>query len=154
MYCASCGNFLTPGLSYCNRCGANLVEKETTTGKLSNVAAENLVWAIVGMATLGIGAVIALIALMKFNLNLADALIVLLAFAAAVPFLLGELAFIWMLFRSMRTSNPATTQSQIKGPQTRELEGASPRSLVEPAMSVVDQTTRTLEAVPRGRQRD
>ncbi len=152
MYCASCGNVLTPGLSYCNRCGANLVEKESTAVKLSKMAIENLVWAIVAMATLGIGATIALMALMKFNLNLADALIVLIAFAAATPFILAELVFIWMLLRAMRTTNEITMQTQIKGPQTRELEGTSPRSLNEPVISVVEQTTRTLETVPRRRQ--
>jgi hypothetical protein len=108
----------------------------------------------VAMATLGIGAAIALIALLKLNLNLADALIVIIAFAAATPFLLGELVFIWMLFRAMRTTNEIGMQSQVKGSQTRELEGAQPGSLGEPMMSVVEQTTRTLEAVPRKRQTD
>jgi hypothetical protein len=119
---------------------------------LSKMAAENLVWAIVAMATLGIGAAIALIALLKHNLNLADGAIVMIAFAAASPFLLAELVFIWTLLRSMRTTTEASMPSRVKGTQTQELEGTPPRSLAEPMMSVVEQTTRTLEAIPRKRQ--
>ena len=31
MYCAKCGTPLAPGLSYCNRCGNNLKERDETT---------------------------------------------------------------------------------------------------------------------------
>jgi hypothetical protein len=117
------------------------------------MAMENLVWAIVAMATLGIGAVIALIALLTHNLHLSDKHVIMIAFAAAVPFLIAELVFILTLFRAMETSG-ISTPSIAKRTQTRELDGASPHVLAEPMMSVVDQTTRTLEVAPRRRQTD
>src|SRR5262245_34975584 len=144
MYCSTCGTVLTPGLSYCNRCGVSLVEKESPAVKLSKMAMENLVWAIVAMATLGIGAVIALIALLTHNLHLSDKHVIMIAFAAAVPFLIAELVFILTLFRAMDTSTEISTPGIAKRTQTRELDEAPPRALAEPMMSVVDQTTRTL----------
>ena len=52
MYCASCGTPLTQGLSYCNRCGANLREhKETKVGAIS---AFLTAITLIGVAGLGI----------------------------------------------------------------------------------------------------
>ena len=52
MYCVNCGTPLTQGLSYCNRCGANLREKsEPSTGAIS---AFLTAITLVGIAGLGI----------------------------------------------------------------------------------------------------
>jgi hypothetical protein len=153
MYCVSCGTAVTPGLSYCNRCGANLSRKDTTANWLTRMAVENLVWAIVAMATLGIGAAIALIGLLKHYLNLPDMVIIAIAFLGATPFLGAEILFIIMLMRAISTK-PVHPAPQLQHPLTKELENAPVRELPEPAMSVVEQTTRTLEAVPRHRKPD
>lgn len=150
MYCASCGTTLVQGLSYCNRCGANLAPKESGESKLAKMGAENLVWAIVAMATLGIGAVIALIALMKNVLNLPDALIVILAFSSAVPFLIAEILFIIMLLREMKGPDERAS-GRLTQTATREIESPHVHSLAEPPLSVAEHTTRTLETVPRKR---
>src|ERR1044072_1643452 len=52
MYCAHCGTPLTQGLSYCNRCGANLKEQtEVSTGSISAVLTAIT---LIGIAGLGI----------------------------------------------------------------------------------------------------
>src|SRR6202008_1437055 len=52
MYCANCAAPLTQGLSYCNRCGANLKEKEpipTNTGAISAFLTAITVIAAIGL---------------------------------------------------------------------------------------------------------
>src|ERR1044072_7817653 len=52
MYCAQCGTPLTQGLSYCNRCGVSLKEREET--KTSAIAAFLTAITLIGIAGLGI----------------------------------------------------------------------------------------------------
>ena len=51
MYCSACGTPLTPGLSYCNRCGASL--KEHAQSKSSAIPA--FLTAITLIAIVGLG---------------------------------------------------------------------------------------------------
>jgi len=46
MYCASCGMAVSPSLSYCNRCGAELNAKDRSSNKRSEASPESLVWAL------------------------------------------------------------------------------------------------------------
>src|SRR5262245_6151345 len=52
MYCSGCGTALSPGLSYCNRCGMSL--KERTESKTSHVAAFLTAITLIAIGGLGI----------------------------------------------------------------------------------------------------
>jgi uncharacterized paraquat-inducible protein A len=150
MYCASCGAAMTPGLSYCNRCGANKLS-QVPIEATPDVAKQTeylimLVWAIVTVAVVGVGAPIGLMALMKEVLHLENGLILVGALLSFLPFLAAEIVFIWLVLRSRSGS---AGFARAKGATTRELEEAQPRALTEPASSITEHTTHTLDPVSR-----
>jgi uncharacterized OB-fold protein len=55
MYCSFCGTALTPGLSYCNRCGAELGANDRSVARPKEAPQESLVWAIVAVTVVGLG---------------------------------------------------------------------------------------------------
>jgi hypothetical protein len=140
---------MTPGLSYCNRCGANKLSQvpmESTLGAGKQTEyLINLIWAIVAVAVIGVGAPIGLMALMKEVLHLDNGQIMGAALLSFLPFLLAEIVFIRLVLRSGSDGGDIV---RAKGATTRELEGAQ-RSLPEPASSITEHTTHTLDAVRR-----
>ena len=152
MYCSSCGSAAPPGLSYCNRCGADLRVKELSPespARRSGPSPDSLVWAIVGVTTIGLGAVIALMVITKEVLHFNDGLINGFSVATFLSFLLVDVLFAWLLLSSKRDQKRSNDLVQLKAEITRELSSAQPHSLPEPANSVTEHTTRTLEPVPR-----
>ncbi len=159
MYCSSCGSAVTPGLSYCNRCGAELNAKPATekSGEAKgSELPESLVWAIVSVSVGGLGLLIGLMAVMKNELHFANGLILLISLLSFVLLLAAESIFIWLLLSSQRRSqghkNQGADITQVKGTATKELGEPQERLLPEPAVSVTEHTTRTLEPVYRGRK--
>ena len=144
MYCSSCGTALTPGLSYCNRCGAALSVKEPAPIKTSEVSAESLVWAIVAVCVGGLAMLIGLIAVMK-EANL-DVPFILAITALSFMLMIGTSGvFGWMLLRSKRGSKETGDKTQRKGLAARESAVTRGGLFPEPAHSVTEHTTRTLE---------
>ena len=143
MFCSSCGAAVTPGLSYCNRCGFELGSKERGKNKL-DMPLEYLVWAIVTVAVVGIGANIGLMALMKESLHFENGLILGVSLVAFLPFIAIEAAFLWLLLRSQQSANQPRDLISPRAVATNELDTA-PRSLKEPSLSITEHTTRGLE---------
>ncbi len=146
MYCSSCGEAVKPGLSYCNRWGAELSGKERSATKPFDISPDSLVWAIVVVTVGGLAMLIGLMALMKesnFNLGLIVAFTVL-----SFLLLLGAASvFIWLLLRSKSGAKETSDTAQLKEPATKELGAAQARALAEPAPRVTEHTTRTLEPI-------
>jgi hypothetical protein len=153
MYCSSCGAAVPPGLSYCNRCGADLRAEEQTPAKRSGPSPDSLVWGIVSVTVVGLFLVIALMVFMK-DLHFNDGLINGFAVAAFLSFLLVDILFAWLLLSSRRDQRKSSDLEQLKAELTRELGAALTHSLAEPGQSVTEHTTRTLEPVvsKRGEQ--
>ena len=147
MYCSSCGAAVTPGLSYCNRCGTALTAKERGSTKL-DMPLESLVWAIVVVAIVGVGANIGLMSLMKESLHFADGQILGIALVCLMPFLIAEAVFIWLLLRSQLASNRREVMLR-SGAATNELDNPQPLALQEQSPSVTEHTTHTLEPARR-----
>ena len=152
MYCASCGTAVTSGLSYCNRCGAELNGKGRSATKSSELSPETLVWAIVSVTLGGLALTIALMAMMKKELGINEGAILAFALLSFLFILMADGAFLWLLLRSKRDANDTTETAQGKGLTTKGLGENPARALPEPAMSVTEHTTRTLEPMREERK--
>ena len=143
MYCSSCGAKVTPGLAYCNRCGAELNSKDTGTMK-NQMPLESLVWAIVVVAVVGVGSNIGLMALLKETLHFNEGMIAGFSLFFFLPFLVAEIVFIWLLLRMQRS--PRQRAAGLPGVlATNDLADGPVRVLSQPSPSITENTTRTLE---------
>jgi hypothetical protein len=144
MYCANCGTPLTQGLSYCNRCGANLKERsEVSTGAISAFLTAITLIAICGLGIMFAGAVV-----LRKGANLSQELI---GFFMLFTFMIVGMTEIFLirnlskLTSAKETKNYFPTPSPI--PQDLRLTQGTP--LGEPVSSVTENTTRTLEYIRR-----
>lgn len=144
MYCSSCGLAVKPELSYCNRCGVELNAKARSAVKLTTVPPAFLVAAIVFVTVFGLGALTGLMAVMRLSLNFDTGLITGFAGLAFLLICAVDSVFIWLLLRAMSMAKAADPLTQQR-PTNRELDSAPARALAEPAASVTEHTTRTLE---------
>jgi uncharacterized paraquat-inducible protein A len=149
MHCSSCGAAVTPSLSYCNRCGAELKAKGQSPTRLSEAPIESLVWAITAVTIVGLGTVIGLMAVMKEVLHFNDGLIIVFSLLSFLTFIGVDSVFVWVLLRSRMGAKDANSRGQEKVMTTREIGEAKARVLAEPESSVTEHTTRTLEPVDR-----
>lgn len=160
MYCPSCGNAVAEGLKYCNRCGASLGagEGQTGPGGLTGPA-----WAVslaAALITLGGLAMLFVLGLTLINRG-ADLtpsggimmLAVLFVIALVDWMLIRQLSRVIDVYRRpglptapARRSDAARPPAELDERQPARLE--APR---EPFISVTENTTRTLEQVPRER---
>ena len=139
MFCPTCAASITPGLSFCNRCGANL-KTESSSGTVSAYLTAITVIALGGLGLM-LGGAIAL----RNGAHLGEEIV---GFFMLMTFLIVgviELMLGWQLSRvnsnaQKRRSLPPplepTAFPEFRGPQA---------SLVEPSSSVTEHTTRTLE---------
>ena len=149
MYCSSCGSSVPPGLSYCNRCGADLRAKENETPPRSGSSPNILVAGIVVVTTLGLFAIILLMFIMSEGLHAPGALISGFAGVTFLLLLLVDALFALLLFRSKKSLTETTQVAQLRESILTELQAAQTSGFAQPAGSVTDHTTRTLEAAPR-----
>lgn len=144
MYCSTCGKAVTPGLSYCNHCGAKLSgAKGDGITKSSDVKPETLVGAMVAVFIFGLGAIIFLMMALKMVFG-PENLHLIIAFTSLsfLIMLAVEGVFLWMLLGRKNGAKEAA----------KELSEARARMLPEPVLSVTEHTTRTLETVDRNSQ--
>jgi hypothetical protein len=145
MFCPSCGMEVAPSLSYCNRCGAEVNAKSRGAARQSESYPESLIWAIVAVSVGGLAILIGLIAVMNESLHFERGLIAGFAALAFLIIMAAESVFIWMLLRSRMPGREAGDKMKPPKPTLRDLDAAPARGLPEPAMSVTENTTRTLE---------
>ena len=145
MYCANCGTPRTQGLSYCNRCGADLrerVESSNTKAITAFLSAMTLV-GVSGMAVMLVGAL-----MLRKGANLSQDLIgVFMLFT----FLIVSITEI-MLFRNLSKLSGSTERKNsfpAPPPTQHDLRLPQGSPLGEPVGSVTENTTRTLEYARR-----
>lgn len=148
MYCPSCGAAVTPGLTYCNRCGAKLNQGERAS-KSSEVKPELVVSAMVATFIFGLFGLTALMGVLKVILQLQTGQILGVAAFSFLTMLLLEGAFITLLFRRRRHEKADETGQLQRA--TKELDAAQSRILPEGMPSVTEHTTRAFEPIYRER---
>lgn len=148
MYCSSCGVAVTPGLTYCNRCGTKLSAANDDHGKPSQVRPEFLVFAMIATFVFGLVAITMLMGVMKVVLQLDVGQVFPFAVLSFLLMLLLEGVFITLLFRRGRGDEKADDARQLKR-ATRELDSVQPQILPETRASVTEHTTRAFEPIYR-----
>ena len=144
MFCSTCGTTITPGLSFCNRCGANLKERTETTVRTGAIVAFLLAIAVIGIGGLGImlgGAVT-----LKRDAVLGEDVVGMFMFFTF--FILALIEF--FLVRQLSKLISGTEVKRVSPPQPASMPNelrppAQPRGLPEAMPSVTENTTRTLE---------
>ncbi len=148
MYCSSCGVAVAQGLSYCNYCGAKLSgAKGDNVIKSSEVKPEMLVAAMIFVFVFGLGAITALMGMMKAVLDLNVGQILAFTLLSFLIMLLIEGVCLRLLLRRKRGTEEAGDTVLLKGQATKELDAAQARVLPEPVPSVTEHTTRAFEPV-------
>jgi hypothetical protein len=147
MHCSSCGSAVPPGLSYCNRCGADLRPKDNEASRRFGPSPNFLVAGIVVVTIFGLIAVTMLMGMMSQVLHSPDGLINGFAAVAFFSILLVDAFFAWLLLRSKKSPRESTDVIQLRKAIRAELQAGQTSDLPEPASSVTDHTTRTLQPV-------
>jgi hypothetical protein len=143
MYCSACGTPLAPGLSFCNRCGANL--KAPTDSKTGAITAFLTAITLLGMAGLGIMFAGALV--LKNEANLKEDLIGFFMLFTFLTVAITEILLIRQLSRFIKSTDQKPAETPAQFVSTPELRPGQQRMLAEPVASVTENTTRTLEYV-------
>ncbi|MEK6283906.1 MAG: zinc ribbon domain-containing protein [Acidobacteriota bacterium] len=145
MYCPSCGAALAKEMSYCNRCGLDLSAiKGGSNSKSLEKSIESIIWSIVMATATVLGIMVAVMALMKgFELG-GEVVIVFMALMFLI--LLGiDGVLIWQLKRLNSLAIEARSASQLERHEIKDLGAKRDQALIEPRMSVTENTTRRLE---------
>jgi predicted nucleic acid-binding Zn ribbon protein len=139
MYCSACGTPVTAGLSYCNRCGMNLKERDERrqTGAITAFLA-----AITLIGTIGMGIMLGGTLSLTTEAHLKEELV---GFFMLFTFLIIAITEI-LLVRQLSRLTGANRAKTIDTPaMPSEFRPPQPRTLAEPLPSVTENTTRTLE---------
>jgi hypothetical protein len=153
MYCSGCGSPITPGLSFCNRCGTSLKER-TEPRHAGAVPALVTAMTLVALASMGVllGGALAL-----KNGQFGDEFIVLFMFLTFFIMAFTEIFLYRQLSRLTSVKQESFTPAQpvvLPAPMPHEFREPQPRTLAEPIPSVTENTTRTLEYSREERLRD
>ena len=144
MYCAHCGTPLTQGLSYCNRCGANLKERpEISTGTVSAFLTAITLIAVGGLGLMFGGALV-----LRRGANIGQDLI---GFFMLFTFLIVSFTEFMLLRNLARLVGEKDKKKYFPAPQPipQDLRLPQGMPLGEPVSSVTENTTRTLEYIRR-----
>ncbi|HKZ82005.1 MAG TPA: hypothetical protein VJ124_27320 [Pyrinomonadaceae bacterium] len=141
MYCATCGIPLAPGLSFCNRCGASLRERQTTN--TAPIAA--FLTAITVLGVIGLGIMLGGAVALRNEAHLAEGVIILFMTLTFLIVSVTEVLLVRQLSRltdAYERKEPATLPRPASA---GELPPPLARDLAAPFSSVTENTTRTLE---------
>jgi hypothetical protein len=146
MFCSTCGTTITPGLSFCNRCGASLKEQPTeSTVRTGAIVAFLLAITIIGIS--GLGMMLGGAVTLKRDAVLGEDVVGMFMFFTFIIVSIIEFFLVRQL--SKLISNPAPKRVSLPQPSAMPHElpsqPAQARGLPEAMPSVTENTTRTLE---------
>ena len=144
MYCSTCGTLINTELNYCNRCGARVDKLAVSENKSEALEYLSMATGFVGLG--GLGLTVGLIAIL-LNKNVVIEAVVILA----MLFLATVFGITFLMIRQLsRMTIPIGSEQISEKPNPVQLGATNTAQLEEyrqPAQSVTEQTTRTLEEV-------
>jgi hypothetical protein len=145
MFCSNCGTAHTQGLSYCNRCGADLRERKES-GNTAAITAMLTAITTLGLVGLGIMLMGAIVLRKKANLDQE-----LIGVFMMFTFLIVSFTEFMLLRNLSKLTSWHDSKKYLPPPQTptNELRLPAASTLGEPVPSVTENTTRTLDYVRR-----
>jgi zinc-ribbon domain len=145
MYCSNCGTPVTPGLSFCNRCGASLRERGESKNT-GSITAFLVSITLLGICGLGIMLGGALVLRKEAGLN-AELVGIFMLFT----FLIVGLTELMLVRNLSKLTGSSETKHNLPPMQQAPLELSPPAASTfgEPVNSVTENTTRTLEYARR-----
>lgn len=149
MHCPNCGKAVNKSLKYCKDCGERLskaeeIDKDGTPGKML----DNILTTLFLVVMFGLGILVGLVAVLLGS-NVEPKFVVFISIA--------YLAAIFGICYTLLTQVPKLIDARLKSTyqandpephQLRPLTTAQLEEFREPAMSVTDNTTKTLDKVP------
>ena len=141
MYCAACGTPLTPGLSYCNRCGSSL--RERTEPKSNAIPA--FLTAITLIAIIGLGIMLGGALTLSRDAGMPQEIVGFFMLFTLIIVVVTEVLLFRQLSRLTGNVEPKVVTPSpafVPVPEARSLPARTPG---EPIPSVTENTTRTLE---------
>ena len=146
MYCSSCGIVVAEGSTFCKHCGAKQDGAHgDELGKRIEMPTESLVWAMVTVFVVGLGATIGLMAVMKDALGSHPELIIAFSAVSFLTMISIESVFVWLMLRGGGGSRRGAEAARSAGRPTNEIRSAPEPMLLDPVPSVVEHTTRAFE---------
>lgn len=149
MFCPNCGTNASKNLKYCKNCGERLskaeeIDKDGTPGKML----DNILTTLFLVVMFGLGILVGLVAVLLGN-NIEPKFVVLISIAylaAVFGICYSLLSQVPKLIDARLKSNTAVHET-IQPHQLRPLTTAQLDEFHQPAMSVTEHTTRTLDEV-------
>lgn len=146
MYCPNCGKTVNQKLKYCNGCGERLskaaeIDKDGTPGKML----DNILTTLFLVVMFGLGILVGLVAVLLGN-NVEPRFVMFIAIA--------YLAAVFGICYTLLSQVPKLIDARLKSESSDRETGFQPLTTAqleeyrEPAMSVTDHTTKTLDEVP------
>lgn len=143
MFCSTCGTTITPGLSFCNRCGASLKEPTEATVRTGAIIAFLIAISIIGIG--GLGVMVGGALTLRKDAALGEDVVGMFMFFTFFILSLTE----FFLVRQLSKLIGGTSAKRVSAPTPmaipNELRAAQARGLPEAMPSVTENTTRTLE---------
>jgi hypothetical protein len=146
MYCSNCGTPHAQGLSYCNRCGADLRER-TSSSNTAPITA--VLTAITVLGVVGLGIMLGGALVLRKEAGLSQDLIG--VFMLFVFLIVSITEFMLVRNLSKLTSSHESKKYFPPSQPMNEMRLPPARSLGEPVPSVTENTTHTLDYVRRER---
>lgn len=152
MYCSSCGTALESRMKYCKRCGAQVLTnrkaddaekaEELQAKKRMDEYLDGVFW----ITVFGLGFVLGGMVVLK-KMELSDWLIVSYLIISSTAFLINMALNLWQIYLMTRKPEQAKVPPQLEVPDTNELAPASAQPVLEPVLSITENTTHRLEHV-------
>ena len=147
MHCSACGKVLPRRMKYCIQCGAQLtLEKDTESEKMEK-RFDDYVDGIFWITVLGLGLILGGLSLMKEALNLNQGLIIAYMIISSTTVLTVFGICLWQVIAIARELKKADENAKQEQFDTDRLPEGKPQKSLEEPMSVIEDTTRTLDTI-------